>query len=237
MSSSWRTVALPMVMSVFFFSCAIRFGSETVWPLTNSKNRQALVARGWPVNGVPITANKWLLNDVLKEEWGFTALVVAVTLIVNYIYLRPGGLPAKYLAPGVLFLLAFQVYVVFFSGFIAFTNYGSLHNGSQESALDAITQSAVVPVEGASTYDLKLVKSPEGRVEFLVTNFDDSTVYLGGTDYKEDPYHQITPADAAEFVKRSSQIDDEWVADMNKRGFDGNKLLDTAKALIAKHGK
>lgn len=49
--------------------------------------------------------------------------------------------------------------------------------------------------------------------------------------------YQVTPADAAEFVKRSSQIDDEWVADMNKRNFDGKKLLETAKALIAKHGK
>ena len=58
-----------------------------------------------------------------------------------------------------------------------------------------------------------------------------SAVDRGNTIY------QITTADTADFVKRSSQIDDEWVADMNKRGFDGNKLLDTAKALIAKHGK
>jgi TRAP-type C4-dicarboxylate transport system substrate-binding protein len=58
-----------------------------------------------------------------------------------------------------------------------------------------------------------------------------SAVDRGNTVY------QITAADAGEFVKRSSLIDDEWVADMNKRGFDGNKLLDTAKSLIAKHGK
>ncbi len=32
---------------------------------------------------------------IMKEEWGFTALLVAVTLIINYIYLRPGGLPAN----------------------------------------------------------------------------------------------------------------------------------------------
>ena len=50
-------------------------------------------------------------------------------------------------------------------------------------------------------------------------------------------YAAISAADAAEFVKRSSQVDDEWVADMTKRGVDGKKLLDAAKALIAKHGK
>lgn len=47
---------------------------------------------------------------------------------------------------------------------------------------------------------------------------------------------QIGAAERAEFVKLSSAVDDEWVADMNKRGFDGRKLLQTAKDLIAKHG-
>jgi TRAP-type C4-dicarboxylate transport system substrate-binding protein len=49
--------------------------------------------------------------------------------------------------------------------------------------------------------------------------------------------YAITPADTGEFIKLSSHVDDEWVADMNKKGFDGKKLLETAKALIAKHGK
>ena len=44
-------------------------------------------------------------------------------------------------------------------------------------------------------------------------------------------------AEVADFIKRSSQVDDEWVADMNKRGYNGAKLLQTAKDLIAKYGK
>ena len=28
------------------------------------------------MDGVPITANRWLLNDVLKGEWGFTGMLV-----------------------------------------------------------------------------------------------------------------------------------------------------------------
>jgi len=39
------------------------------------------------------------------------------------------------------------------------------------------------------------------------------------------------------FIKLSSHVDEEWVADMDKRGFKGKALLDSAKALIAKHGK
>ncbi len=47
----------------------------------------------------------------------------------------------------------------------------------------------------------------------------------------------VNPTDAQEFRRRSRQLDVEWVEDMNKRGFDGRKLLDTARALIEKHTK
>lgn len=49
--------------------------------------------------------------------------------------------------------------------------------------------------------------------------------------------YTFTPEERQEFIKLSAPVDDEWVADMNKRGFDGKKLLQTAKDLIAKHGK
>jgi TRAP-type C4-dicarboxylate transport system substrate-binding protein len=49
--------------------------------------------------------------------------------------------------------------------------------------------------------------------------------------------YTVPAAEAQEFRRRSRQIEVEWVEDMNKRGFDGRKLLDTAHALIAKHTK
>jgi TRAP-type C4-dicarboxylate transport system substrate-binding protein len=49
--------------------------------------------------------------------------------------------------------------------------------------------------------------------------------------------HTMGAAETAEFQKLTSMVDDEWIADMGKRGFDGRKLVDTAKALIAKHSK
>ncbi|HEX2545017.1 MAG TPA: TRAP transporter substrate-binding protein [Ramlibacter sp.] len=49
--------------------------------------------------------------------------------------------------------------------------------------------------------------------------------------------HTFSAAETAEFVKLTGQLDEEWVADMNKRGHDGAKLLATAKQLIAKHSK
>jgi TRAP-type transport system periplasmic protein len=76
-----------------------------------------------------------------------------------------------------------------------------------------------------------------------------TSAWLGKTQQGNDPngrkaavdrgntIYTLSGAEAEEFIKLSSAIDDEWVADMVKRGFDGKKLLETAKALIAKHGK
>jgi TRAP-type C4-dicarboxylate transport system substrate-binding protein len=49
--------------------------------------------------------------------------------------------------------------------------------------------------------------------------------------------YQFSAAQREEFIKLSSHVDEEWVADMDKRGFKGKALLESAKALIAKHGK
>ncbi|MEO5845592.1 MAG: TRAP transporter substrate-binding protein [Caldimonas sp.] len=76
-----------------------------------------------------------------------------------------------------------------------------------------------------------------------------TSAWLGKTQQSNDPIgrkaavdrgntiHTLSTAEAQEFIKVSQAIDDEWVADMNKRGFDGKKLLQTARDLIAKHGK
>ncbi len=76
-----------------------------------------------------------------------------------------------------------------------------------------------------------------------------TSAWLGKTQQGNDPngrkaavdrgnaIYTFSAAEAQEFFKLSAPIDDEWIADMDKRGFKGKQLFDTAKALIAKHGK
>jgi TRAP-type C4-dicarboxylate transport system substrate-binding protein len=47
----------------------------------------------------------------------------------------------------------------------------------------------------------------------------------------------VSPEESQEFRRKSRSLEVEWVEDMNKRGYDGRKLLDTARALIEKHTK
>lgn len=49
--------------------------------------------------------------------------------------------------------------------------------------------------------------------------------------------YTVSAAEAQEFRRKSRTVEVEWVEDMNKKGFDGKKLLDTARGLIEKHTK
>ena len=45
----------------------------------------------------------------------------------------------------------------------------------------------------------------------------------------------VGKAETDEFIRMSAPVTDDWVKDMNSKGFDGKKLLDAARALIQKH--
>ncbi len=47
--------------------------------------------------------------------------------------------------------------------------------------------------------------------------------------------HVVGKAETEEFIRLSAPVTDDWVKDMNSKGFDGKKLLDTARALIQKY--
>ena len=75
-----------------------------------------------------------------------------------------------------------------------------------------------------------------------------TSAWLGKTQQGNDPIGRKTAVDrgntiftvsaeeAQEFRRKSRAIEVEWVQDITKLGFDGRKLLDTARALIEKHG-
>jgi arabinogalactan oligomer/maltooligosaccharide transport system permease protein len=108
-----------------------------------------------------------------------SVVTVLVAIVINWIYLRKGGLPAKYLAPGVLFLIVFQVYVLLFSGYTAFTNYGSAHNGDQSLAINTINNAAYRVVDGED-FTVSLVKdNKSGERALLLTSNGDGQVYIG----------------------------------------------------------
>ncbi|MCU1441659.1 MAG: binding-protein-dependent transport system inner rane protein [Rhodoglobus sp.] len=130
-----------------------------------------------------------LFTLFMQQSWLVFGIALAVTLALNFIYLKPGLLPAKYLAPGIVFLAIFQIFVVLYSGYIAFTNYGDGHNSTKEDAVTAIIARSQERVPDSPAYGLTVLDQL-GQVSFLVTD-PDGEVFLGGQDR---PLDEVTNA-------------------------------------------
>lgn len=121
-----------------------------------------------------------LLVLFLDEQWLVAALVAIVTIVVNWIYFSRRHLPAKYLTPGVIFLVVFQIFVVGYTAYIGFTNYGTGHNSDKSQAVDALMSSALERVPDSPTYGVTVVENIAG-LGLLVTD-PEGDVSVGGTD-------------------------------------------------------
>lgn len=116
----------------------------------------------------------------LNEDWVLAAVALVAAALINWIYIRRGSLPAKYLIPGTVFLLIFQMYAIIYSGYVAFTNYGDGHIGSKEAAVEALINKSLTRVPDSPAYPMVVVEQ-FGQLSFLVTD-PDGEALIGGED-------------------------------------------------------
>ena len=102
-----------------------------------------------------------------------------------WVYLSPRRIPAKYLVPGTLFLLAFQVFPVLYTMSTAFTNFGDAHRGSKQDAIQAIEGASVTKVPGSTDYRLSVATKGDpvtGDLVFLLVDPETRAAQLGTPD-------------------------------------------------------
>jgi arabinogalactan oligomer/maltooligosaccharide transport system permease protein len=137
-----------------------------------------------------------------QRQWVGLALLVAVTAVIFWVYLSPRRIPAKYLIPGTLFLLCFQVFPVLYTMSTAFTNFGDAHRGSKQDAIQAIEGASVTKVPGSTDYRLSIATkgSPtSGDLVFLLSDPKTRTAQVGTPEGLEP-----LPADGLEFSPQNN---------------------------------
>ena len=120
----------------------------------------------------------------LGGNWLGIGLVVAVVGLVYYVYLSKRSVPAKYLVPGVLFLMVFQIFPVLYTMSTSVTNMSDGHRGSKEQAVSAVESLSVTRTADSQEYDLTVatVGDPEtGELVFLLTD-DEGGTHVGDAD-------------------------------------------------------
>ncbi|GAA4920222.1 arabinogalactan oligomer/maltooligosaccharide transport system permease protein [Nonomuraea thailandensis] len=114
-------------------------------------------------------------------SWVALGLLCAVSAVIAYLYLTRRFIPAKYLIPGTVFLIAFQVFPVVYTLTTAFTNFGDGHRGDKAAAVTAIETGSVRQAPGSPEYTLSVATRGEELV-FLLVDPATKQVSLGTAD-------------------------------------------------------
>lgn len=94
-------------------------------------------------------------------SWLIVVAVAFIAMSVVVVYSTRHAIPMKYLLPGLLLLLLFQVWPIVYTAATAFTNYGDGHTLSKEEAVLAIQAQSVRQDPDAPRYGMS-VAVPEG---------------------------------------------------------------------------
>lgn len=130
----------------------------------------------------------WSLPMMIDQEWvpGIVAVVV-VTLLLDYVYLRKRTIPLKYLVPGTIFAVVFQVIPVLYSAYISFTNYSSGNSLTKEQAIEN-AEGKFSAVPGSQRY--RMVILGEGDAAGLLALYlvdETGQAFVGTADGGLDP--------------------------------------------------
>ncbi len=120
-----------------------------------------------------------IFMSYLAGSWGIFGAMLALVLVADWVYFSGRTLPMKYILPGLAFLLVFQVYTIFYTLYVSFTNYGDGHNASKPAAISALLTQNEKRVPDSPTYPLAVLKHGD-TLGFAV--IDDGVVKVGDMD-------------------------------------------------------
>jgi arabinogalactan oligomer/maltooligosaccharide transport system permease protein len=114
-------------------------------------------------------------------KWISLFVLVAVTAVVDVVYLLPRSwtLPAKFMVPGTLFLLAFQLVPIAYTIEIAFSNYSTGHVIGKRDAIAAIQVNSLQPPANGRQYAMAPARSSSGDLVLLLRDDSSGAVYVG----------------------------------------------------------
>jgi arabinogalactan oligomer/maltooligosaccharide transport system permease protein len=118
-----------------------------------------------------------------RTKWISLALLVAVTIAVDVVYLAPRTwtLPAKFLVPGTVFLLAFQMVPIVYTIEVALSNYSTGHIASKSEAIAQIKLNSLEPPPNGKQYEAAPARDDSGTLVLILHEDATGQVFAGTT--------------------------------------------------------
>jgi len=139
-----------------------------------------------------------------QRQWVGVGIVVAVPVLLVWVYAGRRRVPLKYLVPGTVLLIAFQLYPVLYTASLAFSNYGSGHRLSKAQAISTIVTASIEKVPNSKEYTLTVATKGDPATApfvYFLTDLEDGTVYQGTTQgLTEVAAGEVTKADDGKVI-------------------------------------
>jgi len=174
--------------------------------------------------------------------WQLAAMVVIITVGVNYVFLKADAFPLRWISPGLSIMMLLSIYPIIFTIYIAFTNYGTGHLLQKPQVIQVLEQRQFLPEHGV-TYGYTVFANPagayalwlqnEGEAGFLALPEGAALPAIGPLDEKGVPTAagDYTPLDRVQLMRALSNLQDlEFIAAAG-RGVQLTSQLGVAAAL------
>lgn len=132
------------------------------------------------------------LTAASKGSWLVMAGFVVIALVCLVVYLPAHRLlPAKYMTPGLVFLLIFTVGAMIYTVYVAFTNYGDGHTLTKDDAIVSIQQQNQARVPDTPAYPATIAEK-DGMLWLAIVKDDQVLVGHNG--------QPVAPVEGAELT-------------------------------------
>jgi arabinogalactan oligomer / maltooligosaccharide transport system permease protein len=152
--------------------------SRTIAAFSGSVGFGVKIALLAATNAIAVWA-AYVLTD--RSKWAALAILVAATLAIDFVYLVPRdwSVPAKFLVPGTIFLLGFQVVPIVYTVTVAFSNYSTGHVIGKAAAIEAIEVNSLEPPPNGRQFEMAPAHDADGNLVLILHDDASGKVYVG----------------------------------------------------------
>ncbi|MDO5740862.1 MAG: ABC transporter permease subunit [Ornithinimicrobium sp.] len=120
----------------------------------------------WAVIGLTVLGLGWAAQlAIASGAWLVVIVIAFIAMAVLVVYSTRHFIPMKYLLPGLILLLLFQMWPIIYTVGTAFTNYGDGHTLTKEEAIDAIQAQSVRQSPDAPRYGMSVAVPKDAPIE------------------------------------------------------------------------
>jgi arabinogalactan oligomer/maltooligosaccharide transport system permease protein len=116
-----------------------------------------------------------------RSKWVPLAILAVVTIAVDVVFLAPIArlVPVKFLIPGTLFLLAFELVPIVYTIELAFSNYSTGHIAGKSAAIAQIKLNSLEAPPNGRQYEMAPAHDRSGKLVLILHDDTSGAVYAG----------------------------------------------------------